>query len=242
MNHKYKGRIPPNDLTHQVSDRPIPVRAARRYPKSIRLVNGRYVLQYARTVRDDDGPIRFDPAGNCDGYFTSRRFQVHNNCYNYALNIATSTMAHPGRLHGIEYGVHARINCRQVLEGAQRDGLIYVGGREKTIADLQKYPRKNGHFVALLIAPAAANAPFRGDFHWVRCDNLKNSYWSQKDGPDQITDFDFGGELIRDPVTANWRFNNGSSDASAPGTPDYWATYKFIAYMFVPHGGAVNII
>ena len=198
------------------------------------------VTQYADTVTV--GPVEYDPANNCRGYFTSHKYQVHNNCYNYALNIATNTMAYPGRKHGVPIDNHeGKIDRSRVLKGAEKDGLIVVDGI-KTIDQLRSDRRRNGHWVALLIAPAAKAAGFPGDFHWVRCDDLRISHWSQKDGAGEITNFDFAGLPIFDPMRANWVLNNGPLDRTKPGQPDFKTTYKFITYMFVPHDGSVDII
>jgi hypothetical protein len=208
-------------------------------PKSV-FVNGvGYVPQYGPTVTGTG--VRFDPAYDCDGSFTSYKFQVHNNCYNYATDIATNTIAQPGRRHGLL--IEGDIVAEQVVQGAQKDGLILVGGPGATIGDLRaRVPNLgNGHFTALLIAPADDTVHFIGDYHWVRCDDVDSPSWSQKDGPDQVTNFDFAGNPITDPSQANWTVNSGPLEPGKAGTPDLIIKYSLIAYLFVPSAG-VDII
>ena len=98
-----------------------------------------------------------------------------------------------------------------------------------------------GQYVALLISPADPNPNYGwpGDYHWARFDDLASSAWSQKDGTDQVTNFDFAGHPITDPATANWTVNQGPISKQDPG--DLVVSYAFYAYMYVPQGG-VNII
>lgn len=240
LHFKFSGRVRENDLQHQVHDQPVPLRVGG--PKSVHIPGVGYVLQYAPTVTGNG--VGFDPSNDCQGSFTSARFQVHNNCYNYGVNIATNSFAHPGRAHGLKSVNDAKgnVDADLVVKGAKLDGLLWIGGPGTTLDMVREHIRElgDGHVVALLIAPANADGTFDGDFHWVRCDNLdlNPSTWSQKDGPDQVTNFDFAGAPIRDPCQANWTVNNGPSE---PGEPDVIATYKFECYMFVPRGG-VKII
>jgi len=67
----------------------------------------------------------------------------------------------------------------------------------------------------LLISLAKNNLLWKGDFHWVRCDDVSGGLWSQKDGPDQITNFDFSGKAIQDPRMANWIVNQGPTRQTA---------------------------
>ena len=99
-----------------------------------------------------------------------------------------------------------------------------------------------GHFVALMISPAG-DANWPGDYHWSRCDNSSGSCgsWSQKDGNDQVTNFDFAGNLITDPATANWTVNQGPIQTGSDVGDDQIVDYAFYCYMFVPDSG-VNII
>lgn len=74
----------------------------------------------------------------------------------------------------------------------------------------------------------------------MRCDDPVNyASWSQKDGGDQVTDFDFAGQPITLPSTANWTVNQGPISASDPD--DLVVSYEFFTYMYVPNG-AVDII
>jgi hypothetical protein len=234
MRFKLSGRIPEDDIAHQVAAvRPMGLAA---WPNWIYIPGVGFVPQYAPTVYgENDG---YDPANDCDGNFASFKYQVHNNCYNYALDIATNSFAHPGRMHGLQ--MPGDIDADWVVICAQKDGLILVASGDIALDELhRKEPHlrdgREGHLVALLIAPADHSAGFGGDFHWVRCDDFESSDWSQKDGPDQMTTFDFAGDTIRDPSRANWTVNNGPLDTTKPGGSDYYFTYRLRAWMFVPH-------
>ena len=185
----------------------------------------------------------FRPAEDCSGKFMSYRYQPNNNCYNYACNIATNSFAQPGRRHGLAVPQKGKtLRAEDLIEGAKKDGLKFVG--DGSLAQALKSPTyrnglaKGGHLVALLLSPARSIIRWKGDFHWVRCDHPSGRIWSQKDGPDQVTNFDFYGDLIVDPSKASWTVNLG------PPMP-YWGyksermkarlvTYRFVAWMFVP--------
>jgi hypothetical protein len=240
MQFRFKGRIPDDDTMHQVY--PFRAEGLGPAPGCVSVPGVGCVQQYAPTVRGANAG--YDPAGDCDGFFTSYKYQVHNNCYNYAVDIATNTFAHPGRLHGLAY--NGDLDGDMVVGGAQKDGLILIAGSEATLEDVwNKTPEfcdsPNGHLVALLIGAPDHSIKFHGDFHWVRCDEFESSSWSQKDGPDQITTLDFAGYPISDPHRANWTDNAGPFYTTTPGAPDFIISYKFWAWMFVPHRG-VDII
>lgn len=221
-------------------------------PKFVRLKDGTQVPQWKPTVKSRVSG--FNPAGDCNGYFMSYQFQPNNNCYNYACNVATNSFAHPGRKHGTSlFSPTRRLTGDSVVAAARADGLIEVGRSEMGLSDVLKVlniRRRNGllrdgHLVALLISVADSKIRWRGDFHFVRCDAPDGKHWSQKNGPDQVTDFDFAGNLIKDPSTANWVVNQGLEHHRRP-TPkaprsEIRILYRFEAWMFVPFG-RVSII
>lgn len=184
----------------------------------------------------------------------SYKYQPNNNCYNYACNIATNSFAHPGRRHGKSpFGTNGRLTPNSVITAAKTDGLIELGrvGMKlpEVLGVLRKKQKKgglaDGHLVALLISVADSKIRWRGDFHWVRCDEPLGRIWSQKDGPDQVTNFDFSGKVIKDPSTANWTVNQGPRrhrrTTPKAGRFAIETVYKFQAWMFVPFG-RVSII
>lgn len=234
---KFSGRVAPTDELHQVLPESLEPGAPGTViaPTYVNIPGIGQVPQYAETVA---GPfIGYNPAQDCDGYFMSYRFQPNNNCYAYSCDIASNSFAQPGRMHG--YAIPEPPEGPGVELGAEKDGLISVGG---AIADLKSHAetRGSGHYVALLISQADTPDEWPGDYHWVRCDDPETfQSWSQKDGNDQVTDFDFAGSPISDPATANWTVNQGPISQQNPD--DLVVSYDFYTYMFVP-AGAVSII
>jgi hypothetical protein len=227
-----------DDLLHAAADDPGKLVA----PTYVQVSGGKYVAQYGPTVVSTvDG---YDPLNDCQGNFMSYKFQANNNCYNYSANIASNSFAQPGRMHGLF--LPSPPTGPVVVEGAQMDGLTVVGEPHMTPAGLQTYARGrartvgSGHYVALLISDADSSAGWPGDYHWVRCDDPINfASWSQKDGGDQVTNFDFAGQPISNPQAANWTVNQGPL---VDGNPDdVVVAYDFYAYLFVPNG-AVTLI
>jgi hypothetical protein len=199
----------------------------------------KYIAQYAPTVYGTS--IVYDPANDCSGYFMSYRFQPNNNCYAYGCNIASNSFPQPGRMNG--YFMTSAPSGTQVAQYAQADGLAFVG---TTIDEIRAHETAaaaaagSGHYVALLISPADSANGWPGDYHWVRCDdNVDFSSWSQKDGGDQVTNFDFAGNPITDAASANWTVNQGPESTSNPA--DVVVSYDFYGYMYVPPSGVVII-
>lgn len=200
------------------------------------------VAKYAPTVRSKS--TGYDPAGDCDGAFMSCNYQPNNNCYAYACNIASNTFPQPGRASGAP-SLWSDFTPGLVVSNAESDGLMRIG---TTLDEVKAHAATgaSGHYVALMFSEpessiggdSSANWP--GDYHWARCDDLASSSWSQKDGGDQVTDFDFAGQPITDPAAANWRVNQGP--VSSADTNEYRVTYDFVCYMFVPYTTPVDIL
>lgn len=237
---KFSGRIAPHDELHQV----LPDTGAEGIaapadqviaPHYVDVPGVGKVPQYAPTV---DGPfVGYDPAQDCGGAYMSFKFQPNNNCYAYACDVASNSFAQPGRMHGFLLPDPPTGPAAQ--EGAEKDGLQFVGD---DIAAVREHGAGGapGHYVALFISPDDTAHGWPGDYHWARCDDpVGYASWSQKDGGDQVTDFDFAGEPITDPSTANWTVNQGP--ISQRDSDDLVVAYEFFAFMFVPEG-AVSII
>lgn len=263
LHRKFSGRVAPDDALHQTTSAapgaatadehyiaPTTVQVTITTPASDAGIIG--VPQYAPTVSSESSNPPYNPAQNCRGYFTSYLYQANNNCYAYGCNIAPNTFPQPGRHSGCLITA-ATLNGESVSAYAAKDGLVQVG---TTIAACLAYQKQhggsqmNGHFVALMISPPG-DENWPGDYHWARCNNSTGACdsWSQKDGNDQITNFDFAGNPITDPSKANWTVNQGplspstapATDPAPPDTPDVVVTYNFYCFMFVPFG-AVNIL
>jgi hypothetical protein len=220
------------------------------------------VPQYGTPVNGGIPTKGFNPAGDCEGSFMSCNYQANNNCYAYGCNYATNSFPQPGRysgydLSGVSFDLSVDALGEQVRSYAEKDGLRFVG---KTMEELKGYKVKMeqvamrpldlpGHYVALMVSPAGTDSNWGGDYHWARCDNSNGACdsWSQKDGGDQVTNFDFAGNPITDPSTANWTVNQGPvepaiGDLNPPKQgEDLVVEYVFYCYMYVPETG-VNIL
>ena len=274
---KFSGRISPEDQFHQETSAPSSdAKADEHYiapttkhvtithPPEVKTIG---VPQYADTVHGQSGG-QYDPAGDCDGYFMSSKYQPNNNCYAYGCNIATNTFPQPGRKSGYKLmpedftGTVDQVG-KLVRSFAEKDGLKFAGFTHKELKKFKSDEQLNnsgdlpGHFVALMISPAgddkwrSGRKKWPGDYHWARCNNSAETCdsWSQKDSSDQVTNFDFAGNPISNPREANWTVNQGSQQDIDPETKkivetdknDLIVKYEFYCFMFVPNSG-VKII
>lgn len=228
-NPRFSGMVHPDDIYHAVQVDKAKIVA----PHYVEVPGGKLIPQYAPTVMGTS--LEYDPSKNCYGNFMSYKFQANNNCYNYSCNVATNSFAQPGRKHG--FFIEGAPTGEQVVKGARMDGIVLVGKADMTLDHLRKEAANftAGHFVVLLISEADASVRWSGDYHWVRCDDNKTyASWSQKDGGDQVTNFDFAGNLIVDPSASNWTVNQGPLIQNNPD--DIVISYQFYAYMYVPFG------
>ena len=214
-------------------------------PAYVKVPVGDHVPQYSPTVFG--GSTEYNPAGNCNGNFMSYKFQVNNNCYNYSTNVATNSFAQPGRMTGKP--LKKGWTGQDVVDGAVSDGLQYIGNSDFTKEDAKKQVAgMDGHIVALMISTPDASVNWPGDYHWARLDDIETLQWSQKDGGDQVTNFDFAGNHIVGPIftgtktppiggpsAANWTVNQGPMITG--NDSDVVVSYEFFAYMFVPASG-----
>ncbi|WP_027526742.1 hypothetical protein [Bradyrhizobium sp. Ec3.3] len=207
------------------------------------------VPQYGPTVVG--GPAAgYDPPGDCGGNYMSYKFQANNNCYAYGCNISTNTFPQPGRQSGFlltaaNFQTSVAALGQTVSSYAVKDGLVFVGTATTDLTGFKSSRQGaalNGHFVALMVSPAG-DQNWPGDYHWARCDNSSGpcDSWSQKDGGDQVTNFDFAGQPITNPATANWTVNQGPLSQAPNNNQDLVVDYQFYCFMFVPASG-VNII
>ncbi|WP_041801612.1 hypothetical protein [Rhodopseudomonas palustris] len=129
------------------------------------------------------------------------------------------------------------MNGADVVKGAQLDGLVLLSATSIAEAT-QQAAGKPGHVVGLLISPTDNSVDCPGDYHWVRCDAFGPPIsWSQKDGGDQVTNFDFAGAAISDPATANWTVNQGPMISGS--IDDVVVAYSFYADMLVGQGVSI---
>lgn len=231
---KFSGRIAVDDTKHLLKEQVIDGSVIP--PNYIYIPGVGNVAQYAPTIFGKF--IGYNPPLDCSGYFMSAKFQPNNNCYAYGSVITSNSFPQPGRING--YLLPKNFTGADVVKGAAMDGLVDVGSTLEDIKSHKNSSDSDGHYVALLISPADVTYEWPGDYHWVRCDdNSQFLTWSQKDGGDQVTNFDFAGEPISNPQTANWTVNQGPISSSDPS--ELLVKYVFYTYMFVPNTG-VNII
>lgn len=246
VNDRFKGRIRFKGMISSKRHAPEELQVS---PNYIKIPSGKWIPQYGPTVYGTSS--RYDPAGNCKGNFMSYKFQPDNNCYNYGCNIATNTFAQPGRASGKPI---ASVHGEDVTAAAQADGLILIpGGATASLDDVRRFVRhqgitkEHGHVVGLMISAPDPKIGWAGDYHWCRCDNTWSAVsngaqmmFSQKDGGDQVTNFDFAGFQITNPAHANWSVNEGQLTDSTSNQSII--SYDFYAFMYVPGVKAINII
>jgi len=266
---KFSGRIAPQDPLHQFTTAPATGAPPDEHYIAPTTVNVNIIVppnigtigvpQYGPTV---NGGIAsgYDPARDCKGNYMSYKFQPNNNCYAYGSNITPNTFPQPGRQSGYlltadDFNQPFDTLGELVSSYAVKDGLVLVGSSMAELMQLKSSRQGTnpggglqagflgGHFVALMVSPAG-DANWPGDYHWARCDNSSGfcDSWSQKDGNDQVTNFDFAGKPITDPSTANWTVNQGPIGQGLPDAgQDQVVEYAFYCFMFVPDTG-VEII
>lgn len=209
------------------------------------------VAQYGAPVQGDTPT--YDPAGNCGGNFMSYKNQPNNNCYAYGTNIASNSFPQPGRASEGSIPWSEKMTAESVTANAELDGLIALPQTTvEALIDNSGFTQgPDGHFVALVFSAPEPDfqgdpgAQWGGDYHWVRADRVdtvnKSIDWSQKDGGDQVTNFDFAGNPITDPATACWEVNLGPVSGVDPNRPDdhndMVVSYLFHTYMWVPSQG-----
>lgn len=132
-----------------------------------------------------DWIVRCIPEYSPAAWNDANGIEYNNNCYNYGCDIQTGTYAQPGRASG---NMYANINCHDVGNGAQSDGLVPVNCDEGCGC------KECCHQVALVIAPG-------WDYHWYRKD--RDGRWSHKMGGTPATNLDESGNIITDPRTAD---------------------------------------
>lgn len=247
---KYSGRIAPNCPYHAPS---MLTQGHIVAPTTITPPNPEWgpVAQYGPTVFGRS--TAYDPAHNCEGNFMSYKNQPNNNCYAYGTNIASNSFPQPGRASEGSTPWSTAMTADSVTRNAELDGLVVLPHQtlDALLDDPTYRQGVDGHFVALVFSPPESGfqgdpgAQWGGDYHWVRADEVDYArrviHWSQKDGGDQVTNFDFAGQPITDPTHACWTVNLGPVSGVDPSRPDdqhdVIVTYEFHTFMWVPANG-----
>jgi len=146
---------------------------------------------------------------------------ANNNCYNFATNIQTNSIAQPGRAHGILL-TPSNMNCADVSNAAIADGLVPVD--PNNLCHTSSLP--NSHIVALVISPfgnPACGVP--PDYHRYRVESAGN--WPHKPGRTPAINHDYSNNVITNPETADRRSGGGTC---------VWNYSDFCGYFDVPPG------
>jgi hypothetical protein len=109
-------------------------------------------------------------------YWSTPFVQPYNNCYNYATNFVSNTLAQPGRRSG---QIYTSFHCDHVLAAARRDSLLLECEGDAGV-------------VALGIWPGI-------DFHWWRLH--PSGYWAHKIGRHAPQTVDNSNRVIGDGMT-----------------------------------------
>jgi hypothetical protein len=126
-----------------------------------------------------------------------------NNCYNYAVNVKTGTMALPGRASGYSVA-YPPTGCSEYVKASESDGLRYLGVTKGECNNVESRSEQGcEHKAALFMALSGVVS----DFHWYREDNT--GFWSNKYGAGAATDLDTAYQKIADPETCARSFNFG---------------------------------
>jgi hypothetical protein len=111
-----------------------------------------------------------------DAYWGDPPVRFHNNCYNYATNFVSNTLAQPGRRSGHQY---TAFDCQSVAQAAGFDG--YLQACEGTL-----------RVAALGIWPGF-------DFHWWRLH--PGGFWAHKIGTSPVQRRDNLGRILGNGLT-----------------------------------------
>jgi hypothetical protein len=119
--------------------------------------------------------------------------QHENNCYDYALDQKSGNFSQPGESQGYDLGYP--IDCSKVIDGARRDGLIFLGDDEQAYgANCSETEDRRCWKVALIVSDL--------DYHWCRQDD--DGSWSHKPGQGEVTNLDEFGAAIDNPRECAW--------------------------------------
>ena len=119
-----------------------------------------------------------------------------NNCYNYANNEITDTMAQPGRANNCTFST-TRPTGYEIKKASICDGLNTV-----TASNPHSLPDHELNLVALVFwPPEILYGELVFDYHWYRLDN--NGMFSHKPGQTAVTNVDNSGKSITDPRFAD---------------------------------------
>ena len=132
----------------------------------------------------EEGTMPDFTGARCDPFLTPIQIafwdnppvRFRNNCYNYATNYASNTMAQPGRRSG---RIYSAFECEEVSAAAKADG--YVDACEGSV-----------RVVALSIWPGF-------DFHWWRLH--PGGFWAHKIGTSPVFQRDNSGRVLGNGLT-----------------------------------------
>lgn len=140
-----------------------------------------------------------EPTYNPSRWNDNADIKYSHNCYAYSINKYAGAMrykAQPGYSSMYDGGLRGKdFTCQNFLRRLKKDNPgLYVTTFEKPC-------RKGFHKIFLTLATDETNR----DYHFARQDS--NGYWSHKPGSTKVTNRDASGNLIKNPMQANWKYN-----------------------------------
>ncbi|CAN5639764.1 hypothetical protein BH10ACI4_BH10ACI4_35680 [soil metagenome] len=153
------------------------------------LLQGPIILQYPPTLACPVCMAQDAPLLELSFWSYSSASSADNNCYNYATDRMTNTIAQPGRASGYLFTqLNGCSGVGSVQDAAIFDGLVACSNFSDPL------PAGGGWYVALVLWPGH-------DFHWYRQDS--KGCWSQKMGGNDASSFDNSHHSIKDPKAAD---------------------------------------
>ncbi len=147
-----------------------------------------------------------EPVYNPDKWNKNPNIRQTHNCYSYALGKVRSGLdskAQPGYASGYNHVSNESYECESFYKRLKRD----VPGSYLEVFDKKCHP---GFYKIYLMLDKG------NDYHWARQDS--NMYWSHKPGSTEVVNVDASGKSIKNPVTANWKYESLNYD-----TPCFFA-------------------
>ena len=135
------------------------------------------------------------------------KIQLSTNCYAYALDIRTGFQdgdkLQPGQFNGTDL---TEITVQSVNTAAKNDATASERTFESVLPD--KSCPSDTYEIALIIDPLDDENDLITDYHWLRLN--PDGTWSHKPGHQPVTNVDASGNIIENPMIANFDYSSAS--------------------------------